>query len=680
MNHIGLFEGFGGFSLAARWAGWQTVATCEIAKHPRRVISHHFPKAYHHEDIHDFNYGTVNDSISERFGEHWRDEKLIITGGFPCFKAGTMILTKEGLKCIENVSLEDYVLTKEGRYMKINALMRKDNAPTLGIKFQGDFESLTTTFEHPFWAKRRIKAKARKYKNRFDEAKWIEAGNLKAGDLIGQRVLIGDIEYKDENFWYLVGRFLGDGWILDGKRKSNIPQGKRGSRINSFNHKVVICCNKSERLVLKNIIENAGYSATISEERTVCKFIISNKELAEFMMQFGRYAHGKKLPGMCFMLKENLKIKLFEGWLSADGYSKGDFLKVTTVSHELARGMAKIATDVYKVPVSVSKKTTNRTLVIEGRRVNERPQYCVSVNKSSRSGFYEDGFVWTIVKKVDNLENITVFNIGVDEDESYTANGVTVHNCQPYSTAGKRLGKDDDRHLWPQMLRVIQEFAPDWVVGENVSGIISWNGGLVFEEVQVDLESEGYEVWTVVLPAASVGAPHRRDRVWFIANRSNTGIESVQFGGENGVLGSANAANTASDRREWKRSESSIENRNPESGLSRIMERGSEGLCSLRNATNPDGDIGHERGMHQKGSEEAKRHFSTLDTRDGRGTWQNFPTQSPICGGNDGFPAGMVLNAVSYPKWRNESIKGYGNAIVPQVAYEIFKVINKIEK
>ncbi len=90
--------------------------------------------------------------------------------------------------------------------------------------------------------------------------------------------------------------------------------------------------------------------------------------------------------------------------------------------------------------------------------------------------------------------------------------------CQPYSTAGKRLGKEDERHLWPEMLRVIREVAPRWVVGENVFGLVNWSGGLVFDEVQSDLEASGYEVQAFVLPAASTNAPHIRQRVWFVAH------------------------------------------------------------------------------------------------------------------------------------------------------------------
>lgn len=95
--------------------------------------------------------------------------------------------------------------------------------------------------------------------------------------------------------------------------------------------------------------------------------------------------------------------------------------------------------------------------------------------------------------------------------------------CQPYSTAGKRLGKEDDRHLWPEMLRAIREIKPVWVVGENVRGLISWNGGMVFDEVQADLENEGFEIVPFLLPACAVNADHRRDRVWFVAYSNSFG-------------------------------------------------------------------------------------------------------------------------------------------------------------
>ena len=93
--------------------------------------------------------------------------------------------------------------------------------------------------------------------------------------------------------------------------------------------------------------------------------------------------------------------------------------------------------------------------------------------------------------------------------------------CQPYSHAGRRKGNDDDRALWPQMLRIVREVEPAWVVGENVAGLLSMDGGRVFDGIVTDLENAGYSVEVFVIPACAVGAPHRRDRVWIIAHRNS---------------------------------------------------------------------------------------------------------------------------------------------------------------
>ena len=96
--------------------------------------------------------------------------------------------------------------------------------------------------------------------------------------------------------------------------------------------------------------------------------------------------------------------------------------------------------------------------------------------------------------------------------------------CQPYSCAGKQRGAEDDRALWPEMLRIISEARPTWVIGENVGGFI--NMGL--DSCISDLETEGYTVQPFVIPACAVGAPHRRDRVWIVANSGNTGTRSLR--------------------------------------------------------------------------------------------------------------------------------------------------------
>jgi DNA (cytosine-5)-methyltransferase 1 len=244
--------------------------------------------------------------------------------------------------------------------------------------------------------------------------------------------------------------------------------------------------------------------------------------------------------------------------------------------------------------------------------------------------------------------------------------------CQPYSAAGKRLGKEDERHLWPEMLRAIREIQPRWIVGENVLGLVNWNGGMVFEEVQADLEAEGYEIQPYVLPAAAVGAPHRRDRIWFVAYRSklrqHTGRSEQSLSRDSANGKKRSITNPSSDGFNDKphTTNNIIGQDNIESGIQR--ERAIKGLSNEWNAT----DTGKVRLSSQKpiGELGRKQRFTISNEPD---TWEKFPTVPPICSRNDGLS--NRLDGITFPKWRNESIKAGGNAIVPQVVYQIFKAI-----
>jgi DNA (cytosine-5)-methyltransferase 1 len=214
--------------------------------------------------------------------------------------------------------------------------------------------------------------------------------------------------------------------------------------------------------------------------------------------------------------------------------------------------------------------------------------------------------------------------------------------CQPYSQAGKRLGKEDERHLWPEMLRAIREVKPSWVVGENVLGIVNWNGGMVFEEVQLELEAEGYEVQTYILPAASVGAPHQRYRTWFVAySQCNENRHSN---------------NRSSEQKE------------------RILRGGKESNVFNARYSN---DVAYSDNKGCERNREQPIAERKITSSSGFRRWDNFPTEPSLCRRDDGIS--KRLDGITFPKWRNESIKGYGNAIVPQVAYEIFKAINEFE-
>ena len=226
--------------------------------------------------------------------------------------------------------------------------------------------------------------------------------------------------------------------------------------------------------------------------------------------------------------------------------------------------------------------------------------------------------------------------------------------CQPYSTAGKRLGKEDERHLWPEMLRAIREVSPRWVVGENVRGLVNWNDGLVFDEVQADLEAEGYEVQPFLIPACAVNAPHRRDRIWFCAFRDAANTQTLKDTRSSGCTHRADEQKGISV---WEQRD--------------ISTGGGERVCVSKGATSNTERIRSSGEEH--GPQEPGQHTQAHP----RGWWADFPTQSPVCGGDDGLSTG--LDGITFPKWRNESIKAYGNAVVPQVVHQIFKAIEEYE-
>lgn len=126
--------------------------------------------------------------------------------------------------------------------------------------------------------------------------------------------------------------------------------------------------------------------------------------------------------------------------------------------------------------------------------------------------------------------------------------------CQPFSHAGRRKGTNDDRHLWPEMRRVIQEFTPRYVVAENVRGLLSIDGGMVFEQVCLDLEALGYEVQPFIIPACAVNAPHRRDRVWIVAHAKHESAGDA----ERGRVDQGASARVAGSNTQWREEWSTV--------------------------------------------------------------------------------------------------------------------------
>jgi DNA (cytosine-5)-methyltransferase 1 len=249
--------------------------------------------------------------------------------------------------------------------------------------------------------------------------------------------------------------------------------------------------------------------------------------------------------------------------------------------------------------------------------------------------------------------------------------------CQPYSSAGQRLGKADERHLFPEMLRAIKEIEPTWIIGENVRGLVSWGGGLVFHEVCSDLEREGYEVQSFLIPAAGKDAPHRRERIWFVAysdgirsGKSRNKRQAKQFdenGQERLVTNSKLHEDRYTNNGGSKQKEGDIRRR----------EKGNVPYTFYSNGipTNTNGIGSSRRDSEIIREVRQEKQFEAQYCSKG---WESFPTTPCVRGGDDGLS--YELDSISISKWCRESIKGYGNAIVPQVAYELFKTIELFEK
>ena len=316
--------------------------------------------------------------------------------------------------------------------------------------------------------------------------------------------------------------------------------------------------------------------------------------------------------------------------------------------------------------------------------------------------------------------------------------------CQPFSLAGKRKGAADDRYLWPGMLGIIQTVRPTWVIGENVIGIASMvlpgevttveeqatlqgedhqiiqteQQRFVIDRICEDLEQAGYSVQPIVIPACSIGAPHKRDRVWFVArlNEDEPAPDTACIGIDNGrsdrqrgflsdnLHGNASQGEPQRQGRQrgigstgedvgsathtdsygcdpWRRdcngkSENTAERNGVQSDTERsCQERIVADTCGERPQRRLDPDRSESpvqlclAGLCSRGSTTERQ---LVD-------WSQFPTQPPVYPGDDGISRELAGRPFSHKKWRIEAVKACGNAIVPQVAYEIMKYIKEIE-
>ena len=512
MYTLSLFSGAGGLDLGLHLAVPEARVVCYVEQDAyacavlaTRMEEETLPPAPVWSDVSTFR------------GEPWRGKVHCIVGGFPCFVAGTLIHTKRGFLPIESVEVGDFALTHLGRWRRVTAVMSRTGASLREIRGTGFLDTITTD-EHPYYTRqvvRKWNTDKKRNERIFSQPEWISAKELDgcyydkngAGFFVGHVLPPEEADDHSADFWWLVGRYLADGWRVQRKGREN--------------GRVVICCRPEKEAALWQGIQAAGYHATRVKCKGILKFHITKGDFYEFLGPFGTYAHGKALTSTAIGLTADKSRALYMGWASGDGSQYDGHIKTTTTSRELALGMALVAHRAFGVVASIYQSSTRTSCTIEGRTYAQRPQFDVDVNQHNRSSFIEGIYGWKRVRSVESRGIGTVYNISVDEDESYIANGAIVHNCTDISGAGKQAGIDGpESGLWREFARIIGEVRPRLVFIENVAALVVSGLGRVLG----DLARLGYDAEWCVQSAASVGAPHQRRRLFLLAHANGNAI------------------------------------------------------------------------------------------------------------------------------------------------------------
>lgn len=433
-----LFDGAGTAPYAAKLVGIKPLWSSKIEAYPLKVTAARLPEVEQMGDITKINGAEV-------------PPVDIIVGGSPCFPAGTLVLTDKGLTEIEQIRVGDMVLTHMGRWRKVTDIGAKEAATVI---LKGNHYGLECTPNHPIYAKDRS-----------------GVGWVQAADMSGRQWCVPTVaepvpypvvnrhkgrNYKplpefSDGFFYFIGRWLGDGWVRDAQRKYR-PNGQRFS--------TVFLCDSNDKLdELKETVKCVSDRFSVERVGTCAKIKCNGRNLCDFLTEnFGKYAHGKTIPAWALTMPEQYRNALLKGILDSDGCRKEHSWRVSTVSKKLAFGIRLLA-ESLGFATAVYFTSTPETTEIEGRTVSQRSYYTTEIRNGNR---HEDDSMhrWYKVKKIVNTGvRRIVYNMTVEEDNSYTADGIVVHNCQDLSVAGAQKGLTEGTrsNLFYEMIRIIKE-------------------------------------------------------------------------------------------------------------------------------------------------------------------------------------------------------------------------------
>jgi intein/homing endonuclease len=449
----------------------------------------------------------------------------LLTGGTPCVLPGTLITTQRGLIPIEEVLVGDKVLTHKNRWRNVLKTMNQMSNHYYEVKIQGS-PSIQITEEHPFYCKKMVRVwnkDDRTNKRVLSNPEWINTKDLRQDDFVGfgtfsDKYTSNEKNLTDKECW-LLGRYVADGYIGNNKRKG---------RKNSFNHKVIFCIGKSKQ---EEFLEKSkdSYNFCISNERTSYKNILINERFMNLCKECGCGAKNKKVPFFILNLPKS-KLKLFfDGYMSGDGCYTNNYFSATSISKVLIYQLGQIVHRLYQTPYNISYCKRPKTTVIEGRTVNQNDTWSLHFNKEKHkqdNGIFEDRNMWGRFVSKDRVEgDIRVYNLEIEEDNSYVANNLILHNCQDFSVAGKGKGLFNEdgtptrSGLLFEYVKILEAKKPKYFMWENVKGVITQKHKEAFIMFLEKLCSIGYEIDFKLLNTKDYGIPQNRERVFVVGRR-----------------------------------------------------------------------------------------------------------------------------------------------------------------
>ena len=538
MNAISLFAGAGGDTTGLQNAGLSVIAFSENNKDAIQTHLKMFPESVW------LGKGVKGDitKIPDSEFEEYTGKIKVIFAGFPCFTAGTLVLTNNGYKCIEDVCLGDTLLTHTNTFQPIVNLQSKLYSGNLfNLKIKYHHRPIRCTEEHPFYVRTKVREwnnKTRRYDVSFKDPEWKNAKDLTLNDYFGMvvnrsnkipefqyersinksKTVIETVQIETEDEWFMLGYFVGDGWIEEGTKQDG-----------RLKHTIRFAINNKDEEYVGGRIRNVLPITDKKVDTGKCKkFGCSSLKWYTILKEFGKYAHGKRIPEWVQNAPKEMIQEFINGYMAADGtIHKNGSHRISTVSYDLAFGLQRLYLKLGYI-FGINKTVRPRTTVIEGRVVSQRDTYTVHghiLQNSRHTSFIEEGYAWLASTSIEYnyVENTQVYNFEVETDNSYIVENTIVHNCQGFSNAGKKDVNDPRNKMFYQFLRAVQIVKPEWIIGENVAGLLTKKTddgeSSVIDVIQKEFREIGYELVFKVYDTSTVGVPQSRKRLIIVGNR-----------------------------------------------------------------------------------------------------------------------------------------------------------------